>query len=136
MNIRHLLESALSGAGQVAGKVANEVNPMQHLGGFGKPEHMPNPIARKMAELGQPLQHMQPMMPKPMMPRLSVEQSQAMQPSTFQFEDDFTPRDALENTGYFNPQTTMYGYKQQNAPLDNPQQPNYLQNYLRQRLGL
>lgn len=51
-------------------------------------------------------------------------------------EDDFTPSAALENTGYINPQTTKYGYQQQDGramPQGNARQ---LQDwYLQQLLG-
>lgn len=48
-----------------------------------------------------------------------------MQPFLPSQEDDYTPAAALENTGYFNPQTTLYGYAQQDARFFPQQDPNY-----------
>lgn len=53
---------------------------------------------------------------------LQVQTFGGMQPNMQpQSEDEYTPAAALENTGYFNPQTTMYGHLQQGSYGDNQQ---------------
>lgn len=42
-------------------------------------------------------------------PGLPVAQAQGMQPHNVPYEDSFTPTEALFNTGYFNPQTSLHG---------------------------
>ena len=43
-----------------------------------------------------------------------VSQGSGLQPHMPATEDSYTPRDALENTGYYNPQTTLNGAYNQN----------------------
>lgn len=56
---------------------------------------------------------------------------QGIQPFGHGQEDDYTPSAALENTGYYNPQTTQHGAFRQGS-FQNPQQQNDL---LRKLLG-
>lgn len=69
--------------------------------------------------------------------RMSVQQNRGQQPVGAQYEDEYTPSAALENTGYINPQTTQNGMFRQPGGY-NPQTSvdGSLYNDLRRRMGL
>lgn len=63
---------------------------------------------------------------------------EGMQEAGPRYEDDYTATAALEQTGYINPQTTQYGYKQQDGRPGSPLQANnraLQDDYLRRLLG-
>lgn len=67
---------------------------------------------------------------------MAVQQAQGTQPAPRMAEDDYTPSDALENTGYFNPQTSLNGEFMHQGGY-NPQTTvdNSKMEYLRKLLG-
>lgn len=70
--------------------------------------------------------------PQQAAPQLRVQQGQGMQPFGRGQEDDYTPSAALENTGYYSPQTTQHsGFNQQGGmPMQGVVDP---MNYARQQ---
>lgn len=60
-------------------------------------------------------------------PQLRVQQGNGIQPPPRMAEDDYTPTDALERTGYFNPQASLNGSFVQESMQ--PQQRSYSPQY-------
>ena len=116
-------------------KLKAQVNPFDGGKSFGNPEGRPQ---LPQAQMAQPMQRagLRVAQPQPYGQQSigSVQQNGGVQPFGQGYEDEYTPAAALEQTGYFNPQTAQNGQLLQ-GNTQYLQQVNDREGLLRKLLG-